>query len=351
MFRKVFLPVLYAMAILPLHAQDVRRGKFECLKGRAGNSPITMFLCSGAGHDLASYYVVDIGYPMALFRMNDSSQAIRLFGKGDEFAMNAVAGGYTGTMKSDEPARDCAFDLKTVHVPHALDVYAIRSLKKIDPNQQKGASYKYSISTIWPRGGGPRSEFIARHIGTLIGMKYDGKTSLKSFMRRSADMVPKDLRDVYDRETSIESQVQVFVSDFTNDFLSLTVWDYSYSGGAHGFSTERFSNLDLKDLRVLCFEDVFRQGSEKALLPLLEQAFRFDKKLKPEEPLTEGGLFSDHIMEASHDILLSGKGVVFHYGLYEIAPYSEGMVDLYLPWSAVKGQLTTRFSARLAKGL
>lgn len=349
--RLIAILLLSHLVGIAVHAQDVKTGKFEYLKGQVGNIPVTMFLCSGAGDDVASYYYDRVQRPIVLFSTKDSSVGIRFFGGDDEVLMNAAAGGYSGTLKTGEPAKTFPLRLRSVSSPYTFDVYAISSSKKIDPKKEKSGQFIYSLSTIWPRGDAPRPVFIARQIGKLIGMKDDGKTSLKSFMQEGARVVPKDLLDEYDIESTIKSQVQVFVSDLTNDFLSLTVWDYSYQGGAHGGSAENFANLDLKNLRALGFEDVFRNGSEKGLLTLLEKAYRFDKKLKPEEPLSAGGLFEDHLTEASKTILINGKGVVFHYGQYEIAPYSEGMIEIFLPWSELKPYLTPSFAQRLAEGL
>jgi hypothetical protein len=138
---------------------------------------------------------------------------------------------------------------------------------------------------------------------------------------------------------------------FSPNLMVMTFLSYEYAGGAHGNSDLGYVNLDLKNLKEIRFDDVFTKSGRKSLPRLLDNAFRIEKKLKPGQRLSEGGLFEDHIQEASRNILVNTKGVIFHYGQYAIAPYSEGMVELFVSYAELKPYLTPSFAKRLAEGL
>jgi len=343
------------------YGQEVRTGRFEYLKGEVGSYPVTMTLCTGIEESYASYYYDRLQRPIPLFHAGDSSGLIKLVGI-DQVEMKQTSDGYDGKLRTGDPEKTFPISLKRQASPVELEVYSVHLSFKSDSSRNDGPYFDYSLSTVWPKGDAPRQTFIARSIWKLLGVKVDQFRSIVEFMRVASkedladyrkalkEASPKDLADM-PMQFSSESSAQVYVDFITNNFLSLQVFDYSYTGGAHGNAGASFANLDLKNLRVLGIDDVFTETGKGALPPLLETAFRSDKGLKPGQPLSEGGLFEDHIKDPSENILINGKGVIFHYGQYEIAPYSEGMVDIYLPWTAVKAYLTPWFAKRLVDGL
>lgn len=373
--RLIAILLLSHLMGVAVHAQDVKTGKFEYLKGKVGDYPVTMTLCIGADADHASYYYDRFQRPIALFSQRDSSTHIRLASGDEELTMDPtpmrykeelkvdpMQDGYKGVLKLGEKGKSFSVELKNVASPVNLMVYSI-SLKR-NPTQDldKGPFFSYVRSIVWPVGDAPRQQFIARSIWKLLEVKDGNHASIQEYLRVSARRELSDFEAEVKKASakelkeapagfSSEDEWQVFVSYLTSDFLSLSLWDYGYTGGAHGGSGESFMNLDLKNLRVWGFDDVFVERAKLALTGPLEKALRADKGLKPDQKLSDNGLFEDHIKEASQSILVTGKGVIFHYGQYEIAPYSEGMIDIFLSWSELKPYLTPSFSRCLAEGL
>ena len=72
------------------------------------------------------------------------------------------------------------------------------------------------------------------------------------------------------------------------------------------------------------------------MLKLLENQLKRDLKLRPDAELQEAGFFESHWNTISENISLGKNGITFHYGLYEVAPYSMGFTEITLPYGAVK---------------
>ncbi|MEY4937264.1 MAG: hypothetical protein RIS64_3623 [Bacteroidota bacterium] len=119
-----------------------------------------------------------------------------------------------------------------------------------------------------------------------------------------------------------------------SDKLSIGyVWN-GYSGGAHGNYGTGLKTYDLKKEQVLRLSDVFKPNSEKALGKALENAFRKQRALKPDESL-EGTLFDNEIVP-NDNFCLTPQGILFNYTPYEIASYAQGEIRIFLPNEVIK---------------
>lgn len=109
----------------------------------------------------------------------------------------------------------------------------------------------------------------------------------------------------------------------SNGFFSYSVKLYSYTGGAHGNSNNRVATLDLNKRKVLSLETLFE--SEKFDDLQKEVVDRISKDYQ---------LLSDEI-DLTDNFYLSDKGVSFIYNPFEIAAYSEGEIEVTIPWSDI----------------
>jgi len=125
------------------------------------------------------------------------------------------------------------------------------------------------------------------------------------------------------------------VSYNSNYILCLEYLDYVYTGGAHGMTKLSYDIIDLRTGREITVQDIFNKGTFDELTTLLTAQLRLDQQIPDSVPLKNAGYFVDAI-EPGKGIYMNGSGVGFVYNQYEIAPYSTGIVNIFLRYDQLK---------------
>ena len=118
---------------------------------------------------------------------------------------------------------------------------------------------------------------------------------------------------------------EVFRSDMT--IVSLTQKIYQFTGGAHGMTWQTGHTIDLVSAQRLLLPDLFRTGSNYA-----ERLNRFVREQGAAKnlPMWEyKGIGTDSAFYLNDD------GIVLFFQPYEVAPYSEGIVRMMIPYRLV----------------
>ncbi|MBO7569851.1 MAG: DUF3298 domain-containing protein [Bacteroidaceae bacterium] len=117
----------------------------------------------------------------------------------------------------------------------------------------------------------------------------------------------------------------------------LTLWKsgYDYAAGAvHGMPWNFGLTFDLKNLRMLSYDDILKKEGREAVLKMviaeLQDEYGEDGMLNSPEDI---GL-------PDNDPALEAEGVRFDYGAYEIGPYALGMPSVVIPYEKMKPYLT-----------
>ena len=111
-----------------------------------------------------------------------------------------------------------------------------------------------------------------------------------------------------------------------------------FTGGAHPVHYETYFNYNAKTGDSIGLSDIFKADFEKELQELVVNKFRKDQNLKPDEPLTNAGLFDDSLTY-NNNFLLTKEGITFHYNIYEIWSYAQGTTDVFIAYADLKGIL------------
>jgi len=118
-----------------------------------------------------------------------------------------------------------------------------------------------------------------------------------------------------------EATVNGKVAYKDTELISLTFSTNIFTGGAHGYSSTRYLNFNVKTGEVLLAEDIFNSD----FINYVEKDFRKRKNIPIDENINSTGLFFENDeFHLPQNIGITNNKVILHYNAYEIAPYASG---------------------------
>ena len=109
----------------------------------------------------------------------------------------------------------------------------------------------------------------------------------------------------------------------------------TYTGGAHSMRIRQYFVIDLESLKLLKIDDFFSDYRGERMRSLIYEKLRKYSSLEENQPLSEGIYFDDE-PELTSNFYVKKEGLVLHWDPYEIAPYSEGTIQITLPWKDIR---------------
>ena len=122
------------------------------------------------------------------------------------------------------------------------------------------------------------------------------------------------------------SQMQGWYETKTNEkgVLSLSLFNYAYTGGAHGLTLQHSFTFTIADGRSYKLAELFKPGSNYvARLSKIIQKQIKDRQIETLEPF--------NAIRPDQDYYIADRSLVIYFALYELAPYVYGF--LYFPIS------------------
>lgn len=126
----------------------------------------------------------------------------------------------------------------------------------------------------------------------------------------------------------------------TEEFLSLYITYYSFTGGAHGMTFVEVYNIDLQTGKSIELKDMFL-GNVDYKSPINEEIRRLMSE-KPERYFRDCLLTAAISEEQSY--YLTNEGIVVHFGLYELAPYSSGVSEFLITYDKIRTLIHKEYS-------
>jgi hypothetical protein len=194
-------------------------------------------------------------------------------------------------------------------------------------------------------------EQLARFCNDLLYGGNSPEQYRDALVREYRDMyrqIPEAAIAGYPPSAGWEHWESVTVSLFRNRGLVLGQERYSYAGGAHGTQTKKYYVVDLETLRVLTPADFFREPEDPGLRGLIIEELRRHSGLAPGRPLSEGVFFEDE-PPVSANFFVAEDGLGMRWDPFEIAPYSEGGIEITLPWKTIRPLLKIEAMELLAE--
>ena len=124
------------------------------------------------------------------------------------------------------------------------------------------------------------------------------------------------------------------------ELLTLQLQSYVFTGGAHGYSAQRFLNFDKK--RGVALENWQLFQNREAFEQFVETKFREQEAIPAEASINQTGLmFESDRFYLPENIGFTKEGVKLLYNPYEVASYADGPIVLTLPFNEVRPFLAT----------
>lgn len=117
--------------------------------------------------------------------------------------------------------------------------------------------------------------------------------------------------------------------------LSVSLDNYSFTGGAHPNTFRQLLNFDLNNRQMLHLKEII--VDEFRFKSRVEEAFRQYHQIGVGADLNEAGFFWDQAFFLPANFAVRQNGLYLYYNNYEAAPYAAGSTELLLPWEKLQG--------------
>ncbi|MGC4232830.1 MAG: DUF3298 domain-containing protein [Niabella sp.] len=342
---------------------------FKTLEGSIAGKPIIMhFLKTHQGVD-ANYYYTDQGQTIFLDKdwsktPGDSIYLFEVSNRTSEqsptLAMAIHKDGVKGIWSSGDGKTTYPFELKestsqpTLHFNAASYMDSAQYLKfKTDT-----PTLKSSVTVVTATDDNTGATWLNSRLKQIItngNKKFDGLS-----LPQTAAALVKDMVEGYNAEvdSSIvgidkkaphyflnrEYQTLSNIIYNQNGYVTLSVFNYAYTGGAHGNHGTSMYCFDTGTQKHLSLQDIVIIDSLKAA-ELLEKYYREQYNIPLPTPLDQS-LFVKRLAP-NNNFYFGPAGLGFVYVPYEIAPYASGEINIWIPFSELKPYLNPEFAKRM----
>ena len=130
-----------------------------------------------------------------------------------------------------------------------------------------------------------------------------------------------DMAGEYFAEISVN---EIFSSE---EHLCFELRQYLFTGGAHGYGTTSFLNIDPKTGEELTSEELFKNNKE--FTAFAEKKFRAEQKIAKDQSINENGFwFENDEFYLPESVGFTQDSLIFVYNQYDIASYADGPIEL-----------------------
>lgn len=358
--------ISFALAVLFLSLSAFAQSsesRYKVFTGKAGNLITTMHLHK-AGKNYSGYAWFEQNQtPMHLYSYEvPKTDSIMISGSNSMVSLVLTgiltANSFTGNsqlIKEGSPAKYASFQLlESKEKPFSSFSYFFAEGIDTMPAQYKNYSrFNYFSSAIWPTGTKPLDESLKKFIRTSLGMKTptvetgkfitDAKNKLsKQWKAEYVRMTPKETVDM-GMSLSHWEENKILVMHENEKLISLASYNFLEAGGAaHGNFSTTVATFNKQSGKQLQLTDVINTQGINLLPGILEQVARIMFNAKNNKPLDQNGFLVKKILPTKN-MYVTGSGIGFFYAPYEIKPFSDGEVNLLVPFAALKQFLLPGF--------
>lgn len=339
-------------------------GRYKRYTGKIAGQEVVLNMVVYGNDIHAEYYYARIGRNISLYQITDTNQPVDILtfiehpheadGRTAKWQVKVFADSIRGKWlsKSGDRTYDVLLSESYNETVQRFGVVELHdSVRFIDSLPTPAADFKYSV--LLPIGNSNKDSFTRSVIARAMhcdSARHQNLSDCLQSLKNNYFSQYRELNSDLDAEFahsplnnwSQDAGFSVVYNE--NDFVVLDNHYYEYTGGAHGNYSSTYINIDRQRMQVLSLPDVLLPDTS-GLLELLEVQARVHFGLNEKQVLS-ARMFNDdlHIPE---NFYIGSKGITFVYGLYEIASYADGIIELYIPYNKLTNMLTPAFKQRM----
>lgn len=203
-----------------------------------------------------------------------------------------------------------------------------------------------NVSIQWPQkvGGADlaplQDSILAIALGSGTSSSID--SAITSYLKEYKEVADSAVAIAPDKvplsTRAYTSSVSVRTLETTPLYTTSQITSSSYLGGAHAMTTIRPLSYALDSAKVITLDNLFKADDLPKVKQIVAENLASQLNVGVDN-LTSAGLFTNDI-PLSSNVYIINSTLVFHYGQYEIAPYSMGMFDVDVYPYTVREYLT-----------
>lgn len=355
MIKKLFTIILSIIFPILLLGQDATSW-YKTYSGKIGNMKGVLHLASST--DLNGYLWFNQGLaPIEISGTRKGKDSVELTSVGGVLSISLTGiinkGVFKGTSvislqygNSQNPEKKAGFELREDTSYTSFEIQSAKTLASLPSSLKNESTFSAEIQTIWP----VKNSVYTTRLQTAIRQFLDIPTNKvpistqihnavlrpqKEWLKENSKLSPKEAADM---GLSLSEELLYKVSIMYEDArtISLAQFAYAYTGGAHGNYSTSIKNILKKNGANINLSDILTPEGVKRLPFLLNQAARTTYKVTG--ALKDNGFLVDKI-PVSKEFCLMRDGIAFYYSPYEIKPFSDGEVSLFIPIRSISAYL------------
>ena len=378
--KRVSLFVLILATVLNGFAQQkIEKGQSFIFHGAIDKYPITLILDVFNQEVSGRYYYQKFGNSIELRgRSNDSGYTLEsAYGVENEsetfilrFFHNELMGTWTKNKKelsvSVSRFRNPIDIYQYHHVVKSSEIIAQAGGNVSDNPDEWLQEAELSFSFLWPEEASKQAESIRqKQFQQLNGFQLGAENA--SAIRFNEPIDPRTVKGQPQQLLHLMQRISdTFFAQFTNSVLEaltsgskdylgnvslditntfrydsekyqvLETTQSEYTGGAHGHYFQYHNTWGLEQNKWIEMEDVLTKKQIKALPKAMTQSLKIARQIPPKDPLDQHGFWIKEFDSVGGNTYFTDLGLNTSFGLYEIAPYSEGIVEVFVAWKNLK---------------
>ncbi len=123
--------------------------------------------------------------------------------------------------------------------------------------------------------------------------------------------------------------------EFNEDIANLTLFNYSFMGGAHPNYFTQYSNFDLKTGAQIVYEDIIKDDT--AFKNIIQKAFYKTLIERTGDESAADTFIPEEGLPLAENFKITKDTIELLYNTYEVTPYVMGDIPIKIPMSALKG--------------
>lgn len=178
------------------------------------------------------------------------------------------------------------------------------------------------------------NEAFKKHIRSSFNaytqLEADEQEFRQDYLNENGYPVPEDEEWMY----SYDYEVYYEIKYNENNQLSVLIYDYMYMGGAHGMSIATSYNFDVLTGQRLYLGNVAKTSTALSKIKKYSITDLTNRANRGESIFTE--YLNEIEINNDRPFYFTSNGIAIKFGEYEVAPYSEGMPEVKIPYKVFR---------------